>query len=112
MEFYQRTIDVILYFIPACYCHGNVLLGPSEEGSTHSYVSLSDLTSYVQQLRSFLPKATVMLRRELLGTDPMEGEGSGLFEEDLNEDYVTEFLSQDLVADWNKLSPKVIAIYM
>ncbi len=85
-----------------------MLLGQSEEESTHSYVSLSDLTSYVQQLRSFLPKATMMLRRDHHGTEQVEEEGSGLLEEGGSEDYVTEFLSHDLVADWNKLSPKVL----
>ena len=68
-------------------------------------MSLSDLTSYVQQLRNFLPKATVMLRRDQHGLE--EGEGSGLWDDDLEEDYITEFLSPAQVADWNKLSSKV-----
>jgi len=68
-------------------------------------VSLNDLTSYVQQLRNFLPKATAMLRRDQQGLE--EGEGSGLWEEDPEEDYITEFLSPAQITDWNKLSPKV-----
>ena len=84
-----------------------LLAGQAEDGATHSYVSVADLTSHVRQLRSFLPKATVMMHRDHLGSGLEEGEGPGSLEDDNDEDHVTNFLSPALVADWNKLGPKV-----
>ncbi len=58
---------------------------------------LRKLTSYIQQLRSFLP-------------DPAK-RGEGRQEErrpnEHEENYVSAFIDRALVADWDKLNPKV-----
>ena len=56
-----------------------------------SSVPLNKLTSYIQQLRSFLPEATLV------------GEQVGY----VYDDYVITFLEKALVIDWDKLNPKV-----
>lgn len=67
-------------------------------------IPLNKLTSYVQQLRSFLPDATTFLtRRESKQDERME---TTRHEE--CEDYVTALMDSALVTDWNKLSPEVI----
>lgn len=99
------------YSLQRMFILDNLLLPDQvEEGTTRSYVSLTDLTSYVQKLRSFLPKATVTLRRDHHGTGLEEGEGPEVMEDDNDEDYVSYFLSQALVADWNKLGSKVCSL--
>lgn len=70
-------------------------------------VPLNKMTSYIQQLRSFLPEATTFMakRRESKQDEKVE---DLKYQDD--EDYVTTFMDTALVTDWDKLSPKVCCI--
>ena len=61
-----------------------------------SSVPLNKLTSYIQQLRSFLPEAALV--------------GDQVEYAAVYDDYVINFLEKALVIDWDKLSPKVSSL--
>ena len=82
-----------------------LLTGKPSDGAEQAHVSVMELTSYIQKLRDFLPVATVAMRDHLGGKLTQEEEAC--LEEDTAEDYVTELMDRALLADWDKLSPKV-----
>ena len=77
----------------------------SEQKSTdeNGPVSLTNLASYIQQLRSFLPKAMIAIakRDEEEVREKQRGDTEC-------EDYVAAFLDKAIVNDWDKLNPKVL----
>ena len=73
-----------------------------QDVGTVTSLPLKKLTSYVQQLRSFLPDT---VRRE--GRQEDRKKDSSFSE--LEENYVSMFIDKSLVTDWDKLNPKVRA---
>ena len=77
-------------------------------GGTSTYeatVSLHDLTSYVQELRTYLPKASLIQKG---GGGDKEGgrrrDGSVPLS---MEDHITGFMDRIITDSWDKMSPKV-----
>ena len=82
----------------------SVWLGLDESKAEHKTIAVSvplgTLTSYIQQLRAFLPEA-VGAKRD----DELVEENISVHKEELS--HVTGFLDRAVVVDWDKLSPKV-----
>ena len=75
------------------------------EQDVHSSTPLMDLTSYIQQLRSFLPKVTAAFVRR--GEEEYQED---VVTEERNEDYFATFMDQTLVMAWDKMNPKVLHV--
>lgn len=82
-----------------------------EHSAVTTSLPLKTLTSYIQQLRTFLPEAApITARRD-------EGKQEGAEEEGLHNDfkervdYVTGFIDKALMTDWDKLDTKVRYCY-
>ena len=77
--------------------------------STHeATVSLHDLTSYVQELRTYLPKASLIQKGG--GGDKEGGRGGRGRDGSVPpaiEDHITGFMDRIITESWDKMSPKV-----
>ena len=77
--------------------------------STHeAAVSLHDLTSYVQELRTYLPRASLIQKG---GGGGKEGERGGRGRDGsvppAMEDHITGFMDRIITDSWDKMSTKV-----